>query len=547
MAGMTIWRLESLVDHIDLVGISMGYQGVTFMFRQRGHVRVLLWVIMTLGLPISELYACAMSAPPDFAGCSLAPNDVDISVRVSGSRGAGHWAKHFEDVASDSLGANAVAEWRTLTSFLRSIVGESSGNEGPVSQLYIRFGTTEKTADWVYAAEIFNRASCERGFRDAGMVLKGGGGFHLPQGNIEVHVSGQWLIAGTSGSSLRKEVSQRAAINLESTDDTQVLEVIGEMPRSQIEILIRHQSPTGGCTAAAISEISPGIAEVLINGKYDASPLPVRPQGNIDVRLINEQNDHASIVMYESGIGIVDPLLIDIGLAIPEVLPPADVRSSLELQRLIVVEHADQENSFQSLALCLAVPFKFSNDDIEVQKAVSAINQWMSKLKRIIFPDSQHDIGTPPRDTSLPASVFDGIRKHPMVKGASLNWTISNGHSAKKWFVVGTNGDSVQRLSDRLGAVKSDESGREFSASQGVVHAQRLAKVIDSFADIRKNNADAYAQADSRIFNVLVDIASRFKDARWDFKLQGPREISGRLELSVPNSAYSSEELMPND
>ena len=145
---------------------------MTFMFSQRCHVRSLVWVIMAFGLLSPGARNTAMAAPPDFAGAGMAPNNVDVVVRISGAEGSGDWARYFEDVASDSLGTQAVDQWRTLTSFLRSIVGEGVDGGRPASHLYIRFGTPGMNPDWVYAIELFDRQKCEQGFRDSEAVLK---------------------------------------------------------------------------------------------------------------------------------------------------------------------------------------------------------------------------------------------------------------------------------------------------------------------------------------------------------------------------------------
>ena len=261
------------------------------------------------------------------------------------------------------------------------------------------------------------------------------------------------------------------------------------------------------------------------------------------MRLITDDTDHASIAIYESGIGILDPLLIDIGLSIPEVLPPADVRKGLELQRLIVLETLDIENGAQLPALCLAVPFRVAPEE-EVENVSSAIHTWMTKLKNISLSNPREGFDLETADTPLRTGVLDGIRKHPMAKGASLHWAVSTGVSSRAWFIAGTTFESVQRLSARLGSLVDTDSMITESASQGVVHADQLSEVIEAFADMRKDNADVYAQSDSRLLNVMVSIASRFKDVRWDFKLQGPQEISGRIELSIPDSISSSEEVV---
>ena len=330
-----------------------------------------------------------------------------------------------------------------------------------------------------------------------------------------------------------------AAIDVNVSNDAQVLEVIQGMRRSSIEIIVRHESPTGGCTAAGINELSPGIAEVLVHGSYDASPLPARSPGDLDVRLISGGDEYASIVMYESGIGILDPLLLDIGLSIPELLPPADVRGGLELQRLLVLEKASIEEGFQPPAVCIAVPFKAASDE-EHKSVELAIGQWMAKVTEIFFTDSKADVDSNVGTIPLRGGVLAGIRNHPMVRGASLHWAVSNGALSQRWFIAGTTPGSVRRLRGRLAESSRHEADREAAASKGMVHADHLADVIRNFAEIRKENAGPKDQSDYRVFNVMIDIAGRFKDVKWNFKRQEPQEISGRLELSIPNSHSSS-------
>ena len=514
---------------------------MTFLSNQQCRVPGVLWVCVGVGLALFGFQNRSLAAPPDFAGAGMAPNDVDVMVSMSHSEGSKTWVTYFEDVASDALGKNAVAQWQAITSFLRSIVGEHINGDGPKSHLFIRFGDRDLGADWVFAVELIDRDQCVQGFRTSGATLNSGGGFLLSQGNIEVYVSGEWLVAGPVGSVLRDDVSTLAAINVRDTDDPELLEVITPLPRSSIELVIRHASPMGGCTALAISEMLPGIARVHVHGTYDASPFPSRTPGNLDVRLINEHEDHSSITMYESGIGILDPMLVDLGLSIPELLPPAVVRRGLGLQRVLVMESMEHTDGFRPPAMSLAVPFRVT-EEAQVEELKTAIDAWMKTitgLSGLHGSDSESDLQDHVRAR---VGVLSAIRNHPLAKGATLNWTISEAEMSTSWFVAGTTSHSVDRLRSRLEAMPKDRLDDDLSTSQGMVHANELAGVIQAFADMRGEGVDQDAPVDSRLLNVLVDIASRFKDVKWNFQQQDQKAISGSLELSIPKSSASSEE-----
>ncbi len=518
-----------------------------FMFSPRCVVRHLLWGMLVTALMPSGVHA----APPDFAGAGMAPSDVDVLVRMSGKEADDNWSRYFEDVASDSLGKNPVLQWRTLTSFLRSIVGQRVEGEDPVSHLYIRFGTPGTDVAWVFSVELTDRGACERGFRESGVILKSDGGFLLPDGNIEIHVSGGWLVAGPVDSLLLDEVSRNAAIDVRASDDPRLLEAIASLPRSPLEILVRHESPMGGFTAATISEVSPGIAEVLVHGRYDASPFPSRKPDDLDMRLINVDGDRASLTIHEAGVGILDPLLIDIGMSIPEVLPPVDVRQGLGLQRILVLETVPLGDQFRAPAMCVAIPFR-TDDPERILEVSSSIAKWMKEITAVFGLDEPNQASIKKAEDSVASRVASSLRvaalevvgNHPLVEGATLNWDISTGTDSKPWFVVGTTSGSVDRLAQRLASLSKEGALDRTSASQGRVYADQLAAVIRSFAEIRGNGGDVKAKEDSRLLNVMVDIASRFEGVEWNFHRQGPKDISGCIQLSIPSSVSSSEEVM---
>ena len=343
-----------------------------------------------MGAVFALLSVCVISsgradgAPPEFALSGLAPNDTDVLIRIQeGTPQDTVWTTVLADFAGASIGAEALEHWQRVKTFCADLSAAPGELPLPVSMLAIRFGHPAANVDWVLATRMHDPKICAEGLRKAGARVLGGGKFTLADASLELRPCGQWLLASPRESLLAEEVKERALVDAISTSDTAIIDVVEPLPRGAFEIVLRHGPPTSGITAAAFMPANSLEAQVIINGRYESSPLPSRTPSKMDLRMLPRLAKRSAMVICESGIGLLDPLVVRLGAFTPAIIPPVDLRRALASQRLLVLDgemvQVEGRDMMEAPVACVAVPFR-EGSEIELVEIEESIDSWMREV-----------------------------------------------------------------------------------------------------------------------------------------------------------------------
>ena len=507
------------------------------------HLIRLLALVLSTGLLASRLDA----APPDFACGGLAPDDATLHVRFDPDRPhARAWFDRIEDIAAGALGEESATQLRSIHAFGQRL----SGSESAESVLIVRAESGRGMQEWVMATRLFDREACARGLREAEARVMGGGRFSLPESELEIRPLRNWLLAGPMDVRLLDDVEERAAIDDVESRESSYAELVASLPRAAVEIVYRHPSPVDGRTAASVKPTSEDDAEITLSGRYAASPLPVRRRSRVDLRMLSVLGRRGAIAMHESGIGILDPLLIQLSAGIPELMPPAEIRRLLDSERIVVLDgetlKIEGRGLFEVPAVCVAIPYRSSDPaGPTVDEATGLLDDWMMAVGSIV----RGDLRTPgePGDSDglqvghggvrhldLGSALGDAVGGHPVGLASSLNWSTCLGSAGRHWFVVATTPDMVGLVGRALADGESLEGEQATSScSAGVVRPEALALQVEDLARIRSEQGDGSADSDAAMMNALARLLGGFRLLEWRMDRQDADAIEGRARVQV--------------
>ena len=499
----------------------------------------LFGLVLACGLLANRLDA----APPDFACGGLAPEDATLHVRFDpGEPHARAWFDRIEEIAAGALGDESALQWRTIHTFCERL----SGSEAAESVLIVRALPGQDALEWTMATRLIDREACVRGLREAEARVMGGGRFALPDGGLEVRPLQSWLLAGPLDVRLLDDVEERAAIDDVQSRASSYAELVASLPRAAVEVVYRHPSPVDGRTAVSLRPASEDDAEITISGRYAASPLPVRRRSQVDLRMLPVLGRRGTIAMHESGIGVLDPLLIQLSAGIPELMPPAEVRRLLDSQRIVVLDgeslRIEDRGLFDVPAVCVAIPFRptDASGPSEVD-ATALLDDWMMAVGSIVRGDAGDVSSDGPqvgrggvRHLALGSALEDAMGGHPVGLASSLNWSTSVDSGGRRWFVVATTPGMVGLVGSALADGQStDEEQETMSCSAGVVRPEALALQVEDLARIRGSQGDGRAESDAAMMNALARLLGGFRLLEWRMDRQDADAIEGSARVQV--------------
>lgn len=497
-------------------------------------VALVAFCCMLLGIVTSD----GRAAPPDYAFGGLAPDDCSLIIRFDPREDESRsWLELVDGCTSALIGEEAADQWRSVRDFCTKL----SGADQPESMFAVNFGEAS-AADWVLATRLHDRGACARGLRDAGARALGGGRFVLPDSSLEIRPLDMWLLAARRGSPLLAAVEERAAINDISSRDPEFGDLVASLPRGAVEVIFRHPPPVDGRTALSFRPSGGHEAEVSISGRYAASPLPTRSSSQMDVRMLPRMGKRAAIVLQESGIGVLDPALIQLSAGMPELMPPAEVRRTLAPQRMIVLDgetiRMGDKGLFDVPAMCVAIPFRQTEALREIEtseRADEVLDGWMEGIGRTM----RGVLGAAADDQ--PADAIDGgihhiamgpglvaaLRGHPVGLAASLNWTTCGHDSEHRWFVVATSPRLARMVGDVIEAEGLAETQSVEACSAGTVSPEALALQVGDLAKIRAAQEDESARNDAAMLESVAEMLANIELLTWRMTRQDDDAIEG--------------------
>ena len=497
------------------------------------------------------------------AAAGLAPNDAVAVIRIRpGTPDRDRWSEVILDAISIST-VDMVGHWNDATGITRQLVERDAACIHAVDS---------SGGKWLHAVRWNDPNSLERRLQRLGPRPLGQGRFRFVDSSIDLVIAGPWLVLAPAGSSWLDHAMERARVDDFGPGLGRNEFKIEDLPSAPIEVLLRHTAPTGGETRISLTPDGVGEATLEIAGRYASSPLPIRPQGRFAARLIPSLEGRVALAVLESGVGVLDPTLIQMSADLPALIPNADVRQVLASRRLLVLDgetiRIPPIGLIDVPAVCVAIPCRDAAGSEMVSTMIreQAIHGWLGTAGLAV----QARFSSPPaagRDGSMSAKpprgieiARDGIRHlefgpdfassmggHPASLAASLNWTIrriDDGAASKlehpsmtgAWMLVGSSPGIVRRVGDAI--QRSKASGLEEPVCmQGVASPARLGLQFSDLAGLRARNDDQDASADASVLDQLSRFLARLDRVEWSTSLQSEDAVRAKVIVTlVPDS-----------
>lgn len=399
---------------------------------------------------------------------------------------------------------------------------------------------------WIQVVHWEDPVSIERGLQRLGTKAMGRGRFRLPVTGIEVAVRDDWLVLGPQGSPwidlALTGLAARPMLNNAKNNGAE----------TSIGLFIRHESPIAGVTRMRLVPTSIDQASIELDGKYAAGPLPIRPATPMAAQAVESLQGRFALVVQESGVGLLDPRLVEVATEFPEVIPTASIRRAFAPNRLVVLDGESVDVSgvgfVEVPAIAVAVPLReISEDQVEamnLEELEASVDQWLglgaaavrgswdSDFKNEVSVTRQGGI----RHLSLGPGFLGAMAGHPMALIGQLAWTLRMDPSQTRgWLVVGSSIGLVRRVADRLDAAPSGEARSDSAARSISMHAvatpSRIAGQVADLARLRSVGDDEDASEDANLLEKLAEILSGFQRIDWISRVQNEEQVQAHLEV----------------
>ena len=386
----------------------------------------------------------------------------------------------------------------------------------------------------------------QQALRAAGARVMGNGTFSLADAGLELRPCGRWLLASSMGSPLAEEIQERAMVDLTSSTDPLVKDVVASLPRGAMEILFRHDTPTSGITAACFQPSSAREAQILISGRYASSPLPSRTSSKLDLRMVPRLAAGSSMVIRESGVGLLDPILLRFGATVPVVVPPAFLRKYLASERLLVLDgetlELDGGEKMVAPVACVAVPLLLEGQD---EAAVNdAFDVWMRDVGgalKVMIDSAPEVSGKESEDLPVEVGVqsidfgpelVGALGGHPIGHATSLNWLSCTEQGGRQWLLISTSPLLARKVGAALRSLAGEDDAQE-SCTGGVVRPEALAAQVLELSSIRSRDEDPNSTSDTRLLSSIAAILAGVEEVEWKFTRQDEEAVEGAVQIRL--------------
>jgi hypothetical protein len=472
-----------------------------------------------------------------FAGIGFFPRQATASIRASTEATGSPWISLALDAIE--LGHGAIrAGWGAGEQLRLRLAPEST-------ESYHAIGPGGR--HWLHVFPWSDPVAVEFGLQRLGSRPMGGGRFRIPSLGLELAIANEWIIIGPTGCPWLDAGVDQAMLDAIDVADPELDRLVEDLPDTAVEVLLRHDEPIGGMSAIAIQPTSGLQAHLELAGFYGASPLPIRPVTSLDVELTGRFDGRVAFATIESGIGLVDPLMIQHAAAHPAIVPDADVRMHFASQRLLVIDgesaRIDPLGIVEVPAACVAVPMRIDRAQPSNAELRARIDAWMESAGRAMRSTWNAETSGPIRTRggdirhfSFGPGFIEACEGHPMAIGASLNWTLHAASDGGRWLVAGTSPGLVRRVTATLDE-RSGPPSLEAIAGAGMASPARLAIQIAELGQLRGLRDDRDANDDSNTLAATAALLERVERVRWSTSRQDERSVRATAEIRLMPAA----------
>lgn len=491
------------------------------------------------------LAASTSASAQEFAGIGLVPSEATLTIRIDRTQDTGRWIE---------LTLEAVQAWRApiLTAWESTdLVVARLAPDAEESIHAIGPGGRR----WLHAVRWRDPIQIQHGLQRLGSRPMGGGRYQLPVAGLEVVLLDRWFVLGPAGSPWLDEAADRARIEIFDAAPPALRQLVDELAPAAVEVVVKHPAPMGGVTAIAVHPRGVNTARLELAGRYDASPLPIRPTGSLEADVVARFDGRVACAVVESGIGLLDPLMAQAATRHPDLVPDAALRRRFAARRLLVLDGeavtVPKLGIIEVPAACIAVPVA---DPIAsaARSLDGPVDAWISAAGRSIrrtWTAAEATVtrtrGDEIRHLPLEPGLLEATDGHPMALAASLNWTVHEGPRCGTWFVAGTSPGLVRRVITTLDETTTSRLDEPL-AMAGVASPARLSMQIAELGALRIAGGDAAADADAGAFAAAARILDRIERITWRTSRQDDRRLRATAEMRLvpgPTSPVVAEAL----
>ena len=399
---------------------------------------------------------------------------------------------------------------------------------------------------WIQIVHWRDPIAIERGLQRLGTRAMGRGRFRLPAAGIDVVVREDWLVLGPPGSSWIESAHARLATRPELSG------LRGEDAEGGISLLLRHASPISGVTRMQVRPEGVRQAGIDLDGDYAASPLPIRPASVMEGHAVDSLAGRFALVARESGVGLLDPRLVEFAARFPLAVPPPELRRAFAPNRLVVLDAETVEVPEAGLVevpvIAVAVPLRRVREGdeplVDPANIVFSIDDWVRRgageICRSWDPDHDDEIAIARqggiRHLSLGSGFLEATAGHPMALIGRLAWVSRLDVPASRgWLVLGSSIGLVRRVADRLDAEPPGPGRVETSDREIAMHAvavpARIAEQVVDLARLRSIGGDDSADEDASLLHRLAEMLSGFERIEWVSGVQDGERVRARIDV----------------
>lgn len=466
-----------------------------------------------------------------FAGAEIAPSEAIASLRFVHDPDVEAWTELALD-AIDAWQASVRPGWAAAEAIRERLVPAGADVVHAVGPGGRR---------WIQAFRWSDPTVVETGLRALGSRPMGGGRFRLPAQGLDLALADDWLVLVPVGGGdwLDFAVDRVTGWGNGRMDRGERL-LLEHMERAPLEVSCRLADPIGGLMALGIRPTGPDVASIEFHGRFNASPWPIRPAGRLEIGLVRHLDGRVAGAMLESGVGLLDPMLVEAAPRIPELVPEAALRRRFAGRRLLVVDgepvDIDPIGLVEVPAVCVAIPMQGggepARDEAEVDDWLTTAGTAVRSTWTEALPTLSRTRGEEIRHFSLQPGILAATNQHPMALAASLNWTVRESTAGVRWLVVGSSPGLVRRVAL---AVTEAETVRDESAlaSCGIASPTRMSLQLRELAQIRGMGRDPQAVDDADALATVAAMLGRIDRIGWTTTVQDARTVRGRAQVRL--------------
>lgn len=479
-----------------------------------------------------------------FAHARYVPRDVSFCVQIAqGGELAGLLReKGLADVLTRSVLSDEVTDvWSSLARASKvdeaALFAQLAGRR---MTLLTRQVNGER--QWAVISEIEQRAFERVTIELRAQILAGRNGFalrRLPEQQLLLAHRGSLMLVGpASGSSLLSEVLKLAGGEvIPSLAEDPVLGQIQDVPSGSVNLLVRHELPMGGWTAASMT-LDDGRLRVQHASRFEASPLtgapPAKPH---DLALVRAFDDCAVV-------SVATPVSQTDGMAatflrlvlLDEAMENQSLRRAIGDRIIWVVGEADgrldnprTETVLPTVAALIGLSSDAVIDADTLRPVMEKLAATLQRTAGEIAPRTQSAKQPHGYRIDLPQVGRALLPDTPGAESFSLNWSVVD-VDAGKWWIVASH---PRHLADVSAALSRADAAREIESVYTVWGAASGGRVADHLRGLRPTIRGLALPDDAPRIDTsvqrLIEIADVVERVEWRLSKPTVNELRGDI------------------